>query len=141
MDAFANSSEKEEDAVEKQTSSSIFSNAQYCLKDKSPIKEFMLDKEDEEVDDQIQVQALNFLDNMLDSGSDEEESSKETLKTVKTQSVPATFNAMSLFAFTADGQNDNISNVFSSAFATNLPAPIPVQELSNGQNLPTLSSS
>ena len=44
----------------------------------------MLDKEDEEVDDQIQVQALNFLDNMLDSGSDEEESSKETLKTVKT---------------------------------------------------------
>jgi len=84
MDAFANSSEKEEDAVEKQTSSSIFSNAQYCLKGKSPIKEFMLDKEDEEVDDQIQVQALNFLDNMLDSGSDEEESSKETLKTVKT---------------------------------------------------------
>ena len=43
MDKFANSSEKEEeDAIEKQTTSSIFSNAVYCMKAHSPIKEFNL---------------------------------------------------------------------------------------------------
>jgi hypothetical protein len=47
MDAFANQSQQEEDACEKQTSSSIFSNAQY-IKEQSPIKEFQLEENEEE---------------------------------------------------------------------------------------------
>ena len=47
MDAFANQSQQEEDAFEKQTSSSIFSNAQY-IKEQSPIKEFQLIENEEE---------------------------------------------------------------------------------------------
>jgi|TARA_B110001450_G_C17527349_1_gene443138 hypothetical protein len=47
MDAFANQSQQEEDAFEKQTSSSIFSNAQY-IKEQSPIKEFQLEENEEE---------------------------------------------------------------------------------------------
>ena len=75
MDGFAGrSQQEEEDVYEKQTSSSIFSNAQY-IKEQSPIKEFKLEENDEDdqlENDQIQAQALDFLDNMLDSGSDEE---------------------------------------------------------------------
>jgi hypothetical protein len=56
MDNFANNSEKEEeDAIEKQSSSSIFSNAVFCMKGQSPIKEFKLQHEQEEVDDRIQA--------------------------------------------------------------------------------------
>jgi len=79
---------------------------------------------------------------MLDSGSDEEkeqEASKENLKAVKNQSVPSIFNSMSLFAFTGDGQSDNINKVFSTAFSANPPAPIQVPEISNGQNPSTLT--
>ena len=57
---------------------------------------------------------------MLDSGSDEEkqdEQVKESLQPVKTQSVPTAFNAMSLFAYTCDGQSDNINKLFNTAFS------------------------
>ena len=47
MDAFAGQSQQEEDVFEKQTSSSIFSNAQY-IKENSPIKEFKLEETEEE---------------------------------------------------------------------------------------------
>jgi hypothetical protein len=47
MDAFTGQSQQEEDVFEKQTSSSIFSNAQY-IKEKSPIKEFKLEETEEE---------------------------------------------------------------------------------------------
>ena len=47
MDAFTGQSQQEEDVFEKQTSSSIFSNAQY-IKEKTPIKEFKLEETEEE---------------------------------------------------------------------------------------------
>lgn len=110
MDAFAAQSQQDDDPFEKQTTSSIFSNAQY-IKEKSPIKEFKLDENDDQDElqnDQIQAQALDFLDNMLDSGSDEEkekssDKQQEAIQPVKQQSVPSIFNSMSLFAITGDG--------------------------------------
>jgi hypothetical protein len=42
IEDFAASSEKDEDAIEKQTTSSIFSNAAYCIKKQSSIKEFKI---------------------------------------------------------------------------------------------------
>ena len=69
----------------------------------------------------MKAKALDFLENMLDSGSDEENeiTSKDSHKPVNTQSLTTGFNAMSLFAFTGDGQNDKITNVFTSGFSGN----------------------